>query len=88
MDTINSIIDALDDKAPINHSVSSTTYGIATNTNYGHTKLSDDINSTSSITNGVAATPKAVKTSYDLATNAVNKVTTLENNMIKITYWG
>ena len=54
-------------KAPNNHASSATTYGTDSNTNYGHVKLSDAINSTLSTDGGVAATPAAVKAAYDLA---------------------
>ena len=54
-------------KAPNNHASSATTYGTGTNSNYGHVKLSDATNSTSSTSDGIAATPAAVKAAYDLA---------------------
>ena len=47
--------------APTSHASSSTTYGKGTNSNYGHVKLSDSINSsTAAASGGTAATPKAV----------------------------
>ena len=57
-------------KAPTNHASSATTYGTGTAANYGHVKLSDSTSSTSSTSNGVAATPAAVKSAYDLASTA------------------
>lgn len=39
---------------------------------FGHLKLSDAVNSTSSTSGGFAATPAAVKAAYDLATTAKN----------------
>lgn len=64
------ITTSLNEKAPTSHASSATTYGIGTNSNYGHTKLSDATNSTSSTSAGIAATPKAVKTAFDLANTA------------------
>ena len=52
--------------APRNHASASTTYGTGTNTEYGHVKLSDSTSSTSSTSDGIAATPAAVKAAYDL----------------------
>lgn len=57
-------------KAPTNHAVNANTYGLGTSSLYGHLKLSDSINSTSSASGGTAATPKAVKSAYDLANTA------------------
>lgn len=54
-------------KAPINHQADDGTYGAATTSKYGHTKLSSATNSTSE---ALAATPKAVKSAYDLAKSA------------------
>ncbi|MBE7005035.1 MAG: hypothetical protein E7425_12315 [Ruminococcaceae bacterium] len=59
---------ALNDKAPVSHASSAVTYGKGTDGKYGHVLLSDAVNSTSAAASGgVAATPKAVKTAYDLA---------------------
>lgn len=57
-------------KAPKDHASTDTTYGKGTGSNYGHVKLSDDVNSTSSSSAGIAATPSAVKSAYDLASTA------------------
>lgn len=55
-------------RAPTSHASSATTYGSGTDANYGHVKLSDAVNSsTAAASGGTAATPKAVKTAYDLA---------------------
>lgn len=59
--------------APKAHASSATTYGIGTSSNYGHVKLSDSVNSTSAASAGVAASPKAVKSAYDLANAALPK---------------
>lgn len=47
--------------APTMHSVTDTTYGVGTSSNYGHVKLSDSTTSTSGVSSGIAATPNAVK---------------------------
>lgn len=57
--------------APTAHASSGTTYGIGTSSNYGHVKLSDSTSSTSGSSSGIAATPSAVKSAYDLANNAL-----------------
>lgn len=60
---------------PENHASSTTTYGKGTSSYYGHVKLSDDVSSSDAADNeGTAATPKAVKTAYDLAKEANNKI--------------
>ena len=46
---------------PTSHAVSTTDYGVGTGSLYGHLKLSDAIDSTSSTSGGFAATPNAVK---------------------------
>lgn len=58
------------DVAPKSHANSATTYGIGTSSNYGHVKLSDSTSSTSAASAGIAASPKAVKAAYDLASKA------------------
>lgn len=55
---------------PTSHASSATTYGTGTDANYGHVKLSGATNSTSGTSGGIAATPSAVKTAYDLANTA------------------
>lgn len=60
---------------PENHASKEVSYGTGTNDYYGHVKLSDDVTSESAAaTGGIAATPKAVKTAYDLALKANNKI--------------
>lgn len=54
------------DYPPVNHASTATTYGVGTSSNYGHVKLSDSTSSTSSTSDGIAATPAAVKAAYDL----------------------
>ena len=46
--------------APTSHASTATTYGAATGSNYGHTRLSNSYASTSGTSGGYAATPKAV----------------------------
>ena len=56
--------------APKAHASAQTTYGAGSAAQYGHVKLSDATDGTGDATGGVAATPKAVKTAYDLASQA------------------
>lgn len=63
-------INAIGNKAPLNHASTGTTYGVGDATNYGHLKLSDSVSSSNSTSNGCAATPKATKTAYDKAVEA------------------
>ena len=59
-------------RAPVSHASTATTYGIGTNNNYGHVKLSDTISgSAAAASGGTAATPKAVS---DAKTAAINHV--------------
>lgn len=62
--------DVAQNKAPTDHATSASTYGLGTSIKYGHLKLSDEINSSSSAADGIAATPFAVKSAYDLASTA------------------
>lgn len=55
---------------PTSHASSATTYGTGTDANYGHLKLSGATNSNSGTSGGIAATPSAVKSAYDLANTA------------------
>lgn len=63
--------------APIDHASTGTTYGVGNGSKYGHLKLSDATNSTSSTSGGIAATPAAVKSAYDLANGKQDPATTL-----------
>ena len=54
-------------KAPNNHKSTATTYGVGDSSNYGHLKLSASTSSSNGVSNGVAATPSAVKAAYNLA---------------------
>lgn len=57
-------------KAPTSHAAAGTIHGIGTAEKYGHVKLSDSTASTSAASAGIAASPKAVKAAYDLASTA------------------
>lgn len=64
---ISNLTTEVNGKAPKSHAVSATTYGVGNASVYGHLKLSDSTTSTSTTTDGVAATPKAVKTAKETA---------------------
>ena len=66
-DAIDALETIASGKAPINHASPNTAYGVGTSNYYGHLKLSDSIESTSDVSGGIAATPKAVKDVYDQA---------------------
>lgn len=68
---VKAAYDLASGKAPTSHASTATTYGAGTSSNYGHVKLSASTSSTSGTSGGVAATPSAVKTAYDLANKAV-----------------
>lgn len=55
---------------PTNHASTNTTYGAGTGTLYGHVKLSDSTSDSSTASSGVAATPAAVNSVYQLASSA------------------
>lgn len=55
---------------PKAHASTAMTYGVGDGSKYGHVKLSDATNGAGGATGGVAATPKAVKAAYDLASQA------------------
>lgn len=63
----------VDGKAPKSHASTLTTYGRGNATYYGHVKITDSI-STSTASNGVAASPQSVKTVYDIAKGASDAV--------------
>lgn len=71
-------------RAPTSHASEQTTYGKATNTLYGHVKLSDSTNdSTAAAAGGTAATPKAVKDALDAAKSYADSVTPDLSSRIK-----
>lgn len=75
---INTAIDSLPNYntlAPTNHASTEVTYGIGNADSYGHLKLSDAIDSTSGVADGVAATPmaiKSIKATADAAQSTAN----------------
>lgn len=69
-DDIDQLETTVGGKAPTMHAVAANTYGQGDAANFGHVKLSDAINATSDATSGTSATPKAVKSAYDLAFSA------------------
>ena len=83
---INTAIDSLPNYntlAPTNHASTEVTYGIGNADSYGHLKLSDDIDSTSGVADGVAATPMAIKsikaTADEAKTAAETALTAVDN---------
>ena len=62
-----------DSRAPKSHASTATTYGIGTSANYGHVKLSDALDGTSTAASGIAATPKAVKDAIAAAASAATQ---------------
>lgn len=69
-------------KAPQNHASTENIYGTGTGVDYGHVMLSDSISSVSNDTNGIAATPAAVKAAYDKAVEVGNTLKTDLNSEI------
>ena len=57
---INGVKEDIKNRAPINHAVASGTYGVGTETSYGHVKLTDVANAGMQVGAGTAATPAAV----------------------------
>ena len=81
--------------APTSHASSENTYGVGTDSEYGHVKLSDsyDYVNPPGISDGIAATPTALKGVWSFAKTAADSgagVTTTVNNNISWTYrkWG
>ena len=69
------------DYAPKNHASAQTTYGQATTSNYGHTKLSNDtLNANSTGTAGVACSTGHKHSQYGLSTSMVDGATYDSNN--------
>lgn len=52
------------------HASDTTNFGLGNSSLYGHVKLSASTSSTSGVSGGIAATPSAVKSAYDLANTA------------------
>lgn len=73
-ESITNLQNALNNKAPLKHSSSQTTYGVGNYTDYGHVKLSVSLDSDSGVSSGVAVAPAAIKTVND-------KIITLTENV-------
>lgn len=68
------------DAAPLDHSASTTKYGIGTDGEYGHVKLSDSIAGQSiKAANGIAASPYAVYQAYQKAAAAAAAASSAQN---------
>ena len=63
-------------RAPTSHASSTTTYGIGTDSNYGHLKITDNATNTAA-TSGIAISPKAV---YNLTQTVNGKQNTLSSD--------
>lgn len=61
-------------KAPINHASAGTEYGIGSASYNGHLKLSDAVDTSYSTGNGIASTPKAINTVYNLANTKASMI--------------
>lgn len=66
---------AVSGKATTDHASTALTYGKGNETRYGHLKLSDKTDSTSGVSDGIAATPSAVRTAYNEAIKKENNGT-------------
>lgn len=71
----NQITDFPSEMRPSAHASATSEYGVATSTSYGHTLLSESVSSNAGASSGTAATPKAVKTAYDLAASKAETTT-------------
>jgi hypothetical protein len=88
---LETVTDAIGNKAPNNHASTATTYGVATTSKYGHVKISNgDVNTVTS-SNGVAAgmdhshsnyvqTGRAIN-GYTLASDVTLKLSDLDNDV-------
>lgn len=63
---LNALTETVSRKAPKSHASTATTYGKGSDSKYGHLKLSASTNSLSDTSDGIAATPSAVKAVNDL----------------------
>lgn len=70
---INELIVEVDKCALINHASNELKHGIGTKDVYGHVKLLDDVNAVFDSNSGIAASPLAVKTVYDIAKGALQR---------------
>jgi hypothetical protein len=85
------VVNSLSEKAPTSHASNDITYGVGTDTDYGHVKLSDSV-STLDSSSGTAVSPKAVddglSSLFDdiitAAENAANTTTVPDNVAIEL----
>lgn len=73
--------------APASHASSSSTYGTGTSSLFGHVKLSDATNSSSSSSSGIAATPKAVNDALVAAKDYADSVAGGGGSTITLNSW-
>lgn len=77
-------IEAEASKAPIAHASVETTYGVGSETNYGHVRLADDNTPTDSdATAGIAATPKTVDAQVTSVKNELDSSIGALNSTVK-----
>lgn len=69
---ITALQTAVSGKATTDHASTAITYGKGDGTRYGHLKLSDSVDSTNNVSDGIAATPAAVKAAHDEASKKEN----------------
>jgi len=67
--------------APVDHTSTEPSCGTGNDVKFGHVKLSDSVDSTSGVGDGIAATPAAVKAAYDLAKNKPD-LETIDNTYV------
>ena len=85
------VVNSLSEKAPTSHASNDITYGVGTDTDYGHVKLSDSVSTLDSLS-GIAASPKAVddglSSLFDdiitAAENAANTTTVPDNVAVEL----
>ncbi len=77
--TNDSITGLTNSKAPKMHASDTPSYGVGTDTQWGHVKLSDSTSDTSGAAAGIAATPAAVKAVNDSLTSNVSSLQTAIN---------
>lgn len=57
-ENVNSVSNSVDTKAPINHASTEATYGLGTETNYGHVKVTDQVDTSNAVKGGsIAVSP-------------------------------
>lgn len=72
VDSYNTLNASINQKAPINHASTATTYGVGSTTNFGHVKLSDNYTtSAGAASTGVGASSAAVANCYNALNNKI-----------------